>query len=246
MCGFIGKISYSKFDPKILNYNNKYIECRGPDSKVINSSFDSDIKHCFIFNRLSILDLSENANQPMISKNTGNYIMFNGEIFNHSELRKSLLNDGVNFHTSHSDTEVILKGIEHEGVNFISKLRGQFSIFYYDSKSRCAYLIRDRLGQKPLYYMNDNESISFSSNLVSLVNSNNSLKSLNESSIDEYLVYGVVASPKTIFNNFHKVEPATILKIEFSNNKLEISKNKYWEIEDYIDTSLFSLVPSQY
>ena len=137
----------------------------------------------------------------MISKNTGNYIMFNGEIFNHSELRKSLLNDGVNFYTTHSDTEVILKGIEHEGVKFISKLRGQFSIFYYDSKSRCAYLIRDRLGQKPLYYINDNESISFSSNLVSLVNSNNSFKSLNESSLDEYLVYGVVASPKTIFNN---------------------------------------------
>jgi len=241
VCGFIGKVSFSKFDPEILNYNNKYIECRGPDSKVIESSFDSDLKHCFIFNRLSILDLSENANQPMISKNTGNYIMFNGEIFNHSELRKSLLNDGVNFHTNHSDTEVILKGIEHEGVKFISKLRGQFSIFYYDSKSRCVYLIRDRLGQKPLYYIHDSESISFSSNLVSLVNSNNSFKSLNESSIDEYLVYGVVASPKTIFNKFHKLEPATILKIEFLNNKLEISKNKYWEIEDYIDNKPFHL-----
>ena len=150
---------------------------QSPDSKVIESSFDSDLKHCFIFNRLSILDLSENANQPMISKNTGNYIMFNGEIFNHSELRKSLLNDGVNFYTNHSDTEVILKGIEHEGVKFISKLRGQFSIFYYDLKSRCVYLIRDRLGQKPLYYIHDSESISFSSNLVSLVNSNNSFKS---------------------------------------------------------------------
>ena len=80
-----------------------------------------------------------------------------------------------------------------------------------------------------MYYIHDSESISFSSNLVSLVNSNNSFKSLNESSIDEYLVYSVVASPKTIFNKFHKVEPATILKIEFLNNKLEISKNNYWK-----------------
>lgn len=241
MCGFIGKLSYSNFDPDILNNCNKYIECRGPDSKVIKSSLDSDIKHCFIFNRLSILDLSAEANQPMVSKNTGNYIMFNGEIYNHNELRKSLMNDGIEFYTSHSDTEVILNGIEHEGINFISKLRGQFSIFYYDTNLGCAYLIRDRLGQKPLYYTSDNDSISFSSNLVSLVKSFDYSKSLNESSIDEYLVYGVVASPRTIFENFYKVEPATILKFNFVENKIEISKNKYWELEDYIDNKPFHL-----
>ena len=241
MCGFIGKLSYSNFDPDILNNCNKYIECRGPDSKVIKISLDSDIKHCFIFNRLSILDLSAEANQPMVSKNTGNYIMFNGEIYNHNELRKSLMNDGIEFYTSHSDTEVILNGIEHEGINFISKLRGQFSIFYYDTNLGCAYLIRDRLGQKPLYYTSDNDSISFSSNLVSLVKSFDYSKSLNESSIDEYLVYGVVASPRTIFENFYKVEPATILKFNFVENKIEISKNKYWELEDYIDNKPFHL-----
>ena len=95
MCGFIGKISYSNFNPEILNNNNKLIECRGPDSKIIKSDLDSNIKYCFIFNRLSILDLSENANQPMINEHSGNQIMFNGEIYNHSELRSMLSKKGV-------------------------------------------------------------------------------------------------------------------------------------------------------
>ena len=109
-----------------------------PRLKVIESSFDSDLKHCFILT-IVYIRFVENANQPMISKNTGNYIMFNGEIFNHSELRKSLLNDGVNFYTNHSDTEVILKGIEHEGVKFISSLGGNFQYFIMTEIALCLF-----------------------------------------------------------------------------------------------------------
>ena len=111
--------------------------------------------------------------------------MFNGEIYNHSELRSMLSKKGVVFKTNHSDTEVILKGLEYDGLSFISKLRGQFSIFYFDIKLNRAYLIRDRLGQKPLYYYYDKENLLFSSNLESLIKSNNNLSRIKESSLNE-------------------------------------------------------------
>ena len=88
----------------------------------------------FEFNRLSILDLSEDADQPMYSESFDNMLMFNGEIYNHQELRKNLESSGAVFKTSHSDTEVILNGLSMHGLKFIEKLNGQFSIFFLDLK----------------------------------------------------------------------------------------------------------------
>ena len=99
--------------------------------------------------------------------------MFNGEIYNHDNLRKELESEGVKFFTDHSDTEVVLNGLSTQGLDFIKKLIGQFSIFFLDHNSEKAYLIRDRLGQKPLFYFIDNSNFSFSSNLKSLIKINN-------------------------------------------------------------------------
>ena len=153
MCGFIGVISDSNLDiskekEKILFW------LRGPDEyKCIQGKFsdyfknDDDNNLVYQFNRLAILDLSERASQPMVSKKFKTMLMFNGEIFNHSELRNDLENEGLKFETSHSDTEVILNGLSVHGKNFIPKLRGQFAIAFYDSKSKELILARDRLGQ---------------------------------------------------------------------------------------------------
>ena len=241
VCGFIGTLSYDYFNPELLNQSNKYIECRGPDSKVSKSSLESKIKYNFIFNRLSILDLADNANQPMQHSISGNFLMFNGEIYNHKELRNEMIKKGVHFKTSHSDTEVILNGIEKEGLNFIPKLRGQFSIFYFDINLNRAYLIRDRLGQKPLYYYQDKERLIFSSNLTSILKSNKDQQKISESALDEYLRYGVVSSPRTIFKNYYKVEPANILEFHFVKNTIITSKSKYWEVEDFIDNEPFNI-----
>ena len=109
------------------------------------------MKNIFIeFNRLSILDLTDEADQPMFSNETNDMIMFNGEIYNHAELRKELESEGIKFKTSHSDTEVILKGLSTYGPKFIEKLNGQFAIFFLNSKQKKAYLIRDRLGEATL------------------------------------------------------------------------------------------------
>ena len=238
MCGFIGKFSYDIIDVNSLEKCNSYIECRGPDSKVVHSSSSELLKYCFIFNRLSILDLAENANQPMVDEFSGNILMFNGEIFNHEELRKYLIKKGMNFKTSHSDTEVIIKGLIAEDIKFVQKLKGQFAIFYFDKNKNKAYLIRDRLGQKPLYFSTLNNSLVFGSNLKSLVKLNNS-KDLDIKSLDEYLRYGVVSSPNTIFKNYYKVEPSQIIEVDFNNRTLEIRDSIYWDVEDSLDEKPF-------
>ena len=135
MCGFLGKVSFYDFNEDELLNANQSIVCRGPDCTKSISSADGDLNYSFWFNRLSILDLSQDADQPMVSKDSNYILMFNGEIYNHRSLRKDLEKRGVTFYTSHSDTEVILNGISEFGITFINKLRGQFSIFYLDKNT---------------------------------------------------------------------------------------------------------------
>ena len=111
MCGYIGAFSFNKIDNKNLFDCNKSIICRGPDSLKSVEGIDYNLNYSFIFNRLSILDLSENANQPMVSESGNEVLMFNGEIYNNNELRNALVSKGAKFKTSHSDTEVILNGL---------------------------------------------------------------------------------------------------------------------------------------
>ena len=237
MCGYIGKVSFSTFDDKDLESSNSFITCRGPDSKRKTKNFDEDLKYSLIFNRLSILDLNEKANQPMFSKNKEQILMFNGEIYNHRELRRDL-EKKIEFITDHSDTEVVLNGIYIHGIEFVKKLRGQFSFFYLDKKKKKIYLARDRVGQKPLYYKQTDESLIFASNLKSLV-SFEGVYELDQKSVIEYLNYGAVSSPNTILSGFKKVNPSEIIEFEYKNNFIDKKIIKYWEIESYIGNKTF-------
>ena len=245
MCGFLGTIQNSSIDLNNFNYANKDIICRGPDNKTqITGKTDTELgletslNFSFIFNRLSIIDLSEKANQPMISKKHNNLIMFNGEIFNHALLKKQLINDGATFQTDHSDTEVLLNGFTLYGTQFVEKIVGQFAIFFLHQRTEKAYLIRDRLGQKPLFYYKDKEKLLFGSNLKSLVKLLGGSK-VSDNSIYEYLNLGVVTSPNTIFENIYKVEPSQIIEIDLKNLDSTI-KNYYWNLENYYDNNIFN------
>ena len=132
MCGYIGAISYKRDYKDIIQNANKNLICRGPDN-LSELNINDNLFINLIFNRLSILDLSESANQPMISSHNS-ILMFNGEIYNHLELRKHLQSKKVKFNTDHSDSEVVLNGLDSEGIKFIGKLRGQFAIFYLNRK----------------------------------------------------------------------------------------------------------------
>ena len=236
MCGFIGAFSKSNINKEQLELANKHIVCRGPDSLKQSHVENSEINHSLIFNRLSILDLSHKADQPMSSDR--NIIMFNGEIYNAYNLRKKLEGQNIRFKTDNSDTEVVLKGIEKYGVDFVNQLRGMFAIFYLDQVNKVFYLIRDRLGQKPLYYYKNENSFSFASNLKSLLKINN-FKEISSEQLSEYLVYGAVASPNTLFKDYRSIRPAEILKVDYSNNSFNIRTSTYWDPQNYLDDKKF-------
>ncbi len=240
MCGFIGKISSFSHDIENLKKANEIILCRGPDSTKNISTNVNGYDVSLIFNRLSIIDLNENADQPMTSGDQNYILMFNGEIYNHQELRKSLEKQ-VKFRTSHSDSEVVLNGLITHGISFVKELRGQFSIFFLNKKENTCYLIKDRLGQKPLYYNIENNSITFGSNLKSIIKLNKNFV-LDDENISEYFRYGIVAENKTIFKNYYKVLPSEIIKIKLDGGSLgfEITKEKYWELESFIDENNFN------
>jgi len=245
MCGFIGQVSNSLIDFDLVNKANSHIICRGPDqtkkldnqkNSIIN--FNNEFNVYQVFNRLSILDLSETASQPMISEEFETSILFNGEIYNHKELRTYLEDLGISFKSDHSDTEVALLGLSKFGTNFIEKLKGQFSIVFFNYKNNQIYLIRDRLGQKPLFYSLKDNSLSFSSNLKALLKING-IKKIKESSLNEYLSLGVVTSPNTLFEEIYKVRPSEVIIFDIDKEISIKSKNLYWELQQYSNNKDF-------
>lgn len=238
MCGFFGAVSKNNINKSLIEKSDEYLVCRGPDDhRQIEGLLSEKFNYLFSFHRLSIIDLSENASQPMITKNGNSIIMFNGEIYNFRELRKEMEEAGIQFSTSHSDTEVLLLGIENYGTKFIDKVEGQFSVAFLNEKEERLTLIRDRLGQKPLYYsMNESELI-FSSSFKSVLTYKNNFE-INSDQISVFFELGIIPSPNTLDQNIFKLEPGEI--IEFSITKLNIEKKyKYWKIEDYVSENPF-------
>ena len=244
MCGFIGSISKNDFRLEKLIEVNKQIQCRGPDQTKLISEKSDDLFSTNIslnlklaFNRLSIIDLSEQASQPMISKTTNTGILFNGEIFNHRELKKDLEHK-FDFKTSHSDTEVLLFGLTEYGTKFLERINGQFSIVFLDFNKEKIFLIRDRLGQKPLFYTQNSKELSFSSNLVSLAKLSDNLE-IKERYLNQYLELGTIPSPNTLFKNIFKVKPAEIMEFSINDNIHLTNKSSYWDIDEFIDNKKF-------
>ena len=241
MCGYLGTLSVNKINTKKFIEANKLIECRGPDQtkdfdgKGLGSELLKNKNLFFIFNRLSIIDLSELASQPMYSKEFNTLLMFNGEIFNHRQLRSELESKNIVFKSNHSDTEVVLLGLSYFGINFVNKLIGQFSIAFLDFKNEQVNLIRDRLGQKPLFYSINDEELIFGSNLKAIQKIKN--ENIDVNSLNEYLHYGVVASPNTIYQSIFKIKPGEIATINLKNFK--VSKKIYWSPVDFVNESNF-------
>ena len=237
MCGFIGVASRKDINNLFIKDADKFLICRGPDDHKWSENSLNNCKTLFSFHRLAIVDLSTEASQPMYSEKYNTEILFNGEIYNHIELRNEMESSGIKFSTSHSDTETLLLGLSEYGNKFIEKLDGQFSVVLLNKNNNTLTLFRDRLGQKPLYYYYDEDNFIFSSNFKSVLSYKKSFK-LDESQISNFLELGCIPSPYTLDKEIKKLLPAEIL--EFSTEKFSIStKDKYWRIEDYVDNRKF-------
>ena len=230
MCGINGFVSFNKpinsetengVRVKISQMND-LLAHRGPDSEGIY--LKSPI--CFGFRRLSIIDLTDNANQPMVINNEEIAMVFNGEIYNYIEIRDELIIKGYTFKTS-SDTEVILNSYLEYGFECVKKFNGMWAFAIYDFRKNVLFCSRDRLGVKPFYYSFKDGSMFFSSELKALHKACN-LKEANLSKIYEYLAYGYrINDGETFLENCSELLPGTNLIYE--NNQIRFQK--YWELQ---------------
>ena len=231
MCGINGSISLNNsFDSNSqnnikskINRMNDLILHRGPDSDGIY--YKNPI--CFGFRRLSIIDLSDHANQPMLSNDGEIVIVFNGEIYNYIELKKELINKGYKFNTN-SDTEVIINSYIEYGERCVEKFNGMWAFAIYDFRIHKLFCSRDRLGVKPFYYCFHKNLLFFSSELKALHGACN-LTDANRSKVYEYLAYGHrINDGETFFKDCHELLPGT--NMVYENEKFNF--NKYWKLEE--------------
>ena len=223
MCGITGILSKNKIDKLELRITNMLscMKYRGPnnsDYKAINSNIA--LGHV----RLSIIDLDDKSNQPMISNDNNLIIVFNGEIFNFKEIKKKL---NYEFKTN-GDTEVILASIQEKGLNwFLKNANGMFAFALYNKKEEKMYLVRDRFSIKPLFYYIDKNNLIFGSEIKCILNSGLVDAIFNEKAIDEYLGNRMVREPFTFFKNIYQVKGGEYLTID---KNLKIYSKKYYEL----------------
>lgn len=225
MCGIAGIIGdFDKTTGKtVVQKMLEVIKHRGPDSTGywVRDGF------AFGMQRLSIIDIA-GGDQPIWDEKSGVGIIFNGEIYNFKKIRTLLERSGIKFHT-HCDTEVILKLYLQKGIEAVHDLEGMFGICLYDPRIQKIYLIRDRLGVKPLYYYHDEKSFIFGSEIKSILEALPQKPELNKQSLWHYLTLRYVPAPETIWKNIYKLEPGHY--IEYDIEKKGYSIQAYWSVD---------------
>ena len=212
MCGIAGFLG-SNIDPNVTLGNMiNAINHRGPDDKGV--WFDKNDGIGFAHSRLSILDLSSAGHQPMHSVSNNFVLIFNGEIYNHIELREELGSISHRNWNGHSDTETLLAAIEQWGLDkALKKTNGMFSIALWDKKTKNLFLARDRMGEKPLYYGWVNEQFVFASELKSFKKFPNFNNSIDRNSLALYLRFNSIPSPYSIYKDIYKLEPGQVIQL---------------------------------
>jgi len=214
MCGITGTFSADPLPPwieTVTREQNQMMNRRGPDSEGFWAT-----QHIAVgFRRLSIIDLTREGNQPMLSPDGRYILVFNGEIYNFKELRQQLKFRGLK---SQSDTEVLLHWLIQEGVSGISDLNGMFAFAFYDSKTKNLILARDPLGIKPLYYSSSPEGVIFGSQLDQiLTHPFFKKKGYSNTGLAYYLRLGYVPPPFSILEDVYQVHPGQCVQFHSSH-----------------------------
>lgn len=236
MCGFAGFLSSNKNGSdfsSVLKCMGNEIESRGPDS--YGTWIDSSAALGFVHRRLAIVDLSEAGHQPMRSA-TGRFVItFNGEIYNHLEIREELNSITSRKWIGHSDTETLLEAIEQWGLKkALQKMTGMFALALWDNKEETLQLARDRFGEKPLYYGVHGGTLLFGSQLSALKVHPDFNPEINRDAITLLLRHNYIPAPYSIYNNTYKLLPASIVSF---NTAFESQSEEYWSVHDVIQQS---------
>ena len=226
MCGICGYISKNRITQEELRVMNDTMYHRGPnDSGVEVYDYGEGFCIGLAQRRLSILDLSPLGHQPMHSQNGDIIVVFNGEIYNFLELKEEIKD--YPFKTT-CDTEVIIASYLKWGEDFAKHIHGMFAIALFDKRNGNVYLVRDRIGKKPLYYWLDGENIVFGSELKPIVKCPGFVPEIRKDIIPRYLHHQYIKAPDTIYKNVYKLEPGCVLK--FNSGKIDISR--YWGVKE--------------
>ena len=234
MCGIVGFLSQKQLlnFRQVLDEMGSSIAHRGPDSDGI--WFDESNGIGFAHRRLSIVDISPSGHQPMFSKSERYVLIYNGEIYNHIEIRKSIENKVATFKwRGHSDTETLLGSIEVFGIEqTVNSLVGMFAIAIWDLQEKKLILVRDRVGEKPLYYGWQNGVFLFGSELRAITKYPGFEKKIDQNALKSFFKYNYVPAPYSIYQGIKKMIPGTILTLSLDD--MQISENKYWDFSSNI------------
>ena len=232
MCGFAGiySVNQNSVNSEILSKMSQKLVHRGPDDSGlwIDDSGSVGLAH----QRLAVVDLTSAGHQPMQSSSNRFTIVFNGEIYNHQELRKQL--DCFDW-SGQSDTETLLACIELWGLDeALDKINGMFSFSLWDDERKTIYLVRDRMGEKPLYYGWQGDCFLFGSELKSLKVHPNFQANIDKESLDLYFRYNYIPSPYSIYRGISKLPAGSLLSL----HQGEINIRKYWSVSDVVANGL--------
>jgi len=203
---------------------------RGPDDSGLwlNAPGNVGLGHA----RLSILDLSQHAHQPMVSANERYVLVFNGEVYNFKEVREALEEKGFQFKGS-GDSEVVLAAFQAWGHQCVDHFIGMFAFAVWDEQKQQISLFRDRVGVKPLYYSWDGKVFCFASELKALRSFQHWTPKINQQALGEFFQYSYIAAPRTIYQNVYKLLPAHCLKLRPGQEKPEVQQ--YWSVLNAVE-----------
>ncbi len=222
MCGITGFVGSG--DIRNLKEMNARLTHRGPDAA---GHWRDPEKPVFLAHRrLSIIDVRDGA-QPMVSASGRYVVSFNGEIYNHAELRKELEAAGRRFQSDHSDTEVLLHGYEAWGEDLPKRLNGMWAFALYDRERSSLYLSRDRFGKKPLFYSLQGDTFAFASELSALKPHPGIRASVSPKSLKKYFAYGYIPAPHALYENVYKLPGGCSLRLDVTAMRYRVSR--YWD-----------------
>jgi asparagine synthase (glutamine-hydrolysing) len=228
MCGIAGFVTNTPGagSEAVLRRMTDRIRHRGPD----DDGFYIDDFAFLGHRRLSIIDVA-GGHQPMANESETVWIIYNGEIFNHADIRPDLERAGHRY-TNRSDTETVVHAYEQYGPDCVGLFRGMFAFALWDSANRTLFCARDRLGIKPFYYYWDGRLFAFASEIKALLAHPAISTSFEDSLLSEYLGFGYVSEERTLFRNIRKLMPGHHLRLDLRNAEPNLEIKRYWDVPE--------------